>query len=102
MEVNEPEPTATPWYLEDEETGPSNNGVEPESMNEIMNETPDQTGPPDQAGNSNGSVCGDGVRTEGEACDDGNINNGDGCDSNCEVELGWTCQLDRPSICIRN
>jgi len=43
--------------------------------------------------------CGDGFRTFEEACDDGNLSDDDGCGPGCEVEEGWTCELD-PGIQI--
>lgn len=64
---------------------------------------------------SNGQVCGDGIRIPNdwgslEDCDDGNLLNGDGCSANCTVEIGWTC-LERsliekvapkPDVCTPN
>ncbi len=44
-------------------------------------------------------VCGDGIREGQEACDDGGILPGDGCSPDCQIETGWSCQGDTPSIC---
>ena len=45
------------------------------------------------------SVCGDNVVGPDEGCDDGNFSDGDGCSQTCEVEPGWNCTDDHPSIC---
>jgi cysteine-rich repeat protein len=44
-------------------------------------------------------VCGNAFVEPGEACDDGNTEPGDGCSADCQVEAGWTCFEDGPSIC---
>ncbi|MFO0552401.1 MAG: DUF4215 domain-containing protein [Polyangiaceae bacterium] len=50
------------------------------------------------------AVCGDGIVAHGspaagaEACDDGNVALGDGCDGSCNIEVGWSCDLE-PSVC---
>ncbi len=38
------------------------------------------------------SACGDGILLN-EACDDGNTLPGDGCDEHCEIEPGYSCEL---------
>ena len=47
--------------------------------------------------------CGNGlVNPLLDFCDDGNTMNGDGCNSNCEIEMGWTCETTSatmPSVC---
>ena len=43
--------------------------------------------------------CGDGRPWAPEACDDGNAVGGDGCDGNCEIETGWDCSWNAPSVC---
>jgi len=61
---------------------------------------------------SNGVICGDGLRVPMEVedyyeeCDDGNNLNGDGCDEFCRIEEGWNCSnsslLDaqrKPDLC---
>ncbi|PKN25689.1 MAG: hypothetical protein CVU65_07980 [Deltaproteobacteria bacterium HGW-Deltaproteobacteria-22] len=44
-------------------------------------------------------TCGNGIMETGESCDDGNASNMDGCSSSCDVEVGWECDLDSPSLC---
>ncbi len=46
------------------------------------------------------SACGDGIVLN-EACDDGNALPGDGCDENCEIEVGYSCEL-RTIMCERS
>lgn len=46
-----------------------------------------------------GVTCGDGLVEGTEACDDENTDDGDGCSSDCEVEDGWVCDDDEPSVC---
>ena len=46
-----------------------------------------------------GPWCGDGLLHDSEACDDGNHVDGDGCSMGCEVEHGFACTLDEPSVC---
>lgn len=44
--------------------------------------------------------CGDGVKDGSlEACDDGNLVSADGCDSLCQVEAGYSCDNNDPSVC---
>jgi len=48
-------------------------------------------------------ICGNGIVEEGEACDDGNAGpdgNGDGCSGACNLEPGWTCIGQQPSVCM--
>jgi len=45
------------------------------------------------------TTCGDGVLDPLEFCDDGNSATTDGCDAKCEVETGWSCSEDEPSVC---
>jgi hypothetical protein len=33
------------------------------------------------------------------ACDDGNLINGDGCSDKCTIEIGFVCDLNKPSKC---
>ena len=47
------------------------------------------------------SICGNGIVEGAEDCDDGNQNDGDGCDHMCEIEDGWFCTRERPSVCSR-
>jgi len=44
-------------------------------------------------------VCGDGVISTGEVCDDNNQDGGDGCNILCNVESGWSCTENSPSVC---
>lgn len=46
------------------------------------------------------SACGDGIVLN-EACDDGNTLNGDGCDDRCQIETGYSCEL-QPLDCERS
>lgn len=46
-----------------------------------------------------GHRCGDGLLDIQEDCDDGNQVAGDGCDPRCNVEEGWTCTEQSPSLC---
>jgi len=46
-----------------------------------------------------GHRCGDGLLDVQEDCDDGNTIAGDGCDLRCNVEEGWTCTEESPSVC---
>jgi cysteine-rich repeat protein len=45
--------------------------------------------------------CGNGMLEVelGETCDDGNINPSDGCDSDCQIDPGYICYGERPSLC---
>lgn len=43
--------------------------------------------------------CGDGEVQGDEACDDANFEPGDGCDERCQVEPGWACSAEAPSVC---
>ena len=45
------------------------------------------------------STCGNGVVEPTESCDDGDIDNGDGCSNLCNVEPGFFCQGNMPSVC---
>ncbi len=45
------------------------------------------------------NACGNGYLEGGEGCDDGNQRNADGCSSECQVEVGWSCENDDPSDC---
>ena len=45
---------------------------------------------------------GNGVLDAGEGCDDGNLTNGDGCDATCTPEPGFTCVMNRDSLCTRS
>jgi cysteine-rich repeat protein len=45
------------------------------------------------------STCGDGALDPLEFCDDGNGATTDGCDGKCEVEPGFECTFDEPSVC---
>ncbi|MCL2824334.1 MAG: DUF4215 domain-containing protein, partial [Polyangiaceae bacterium] len=45
------------------------------------------------------ATCGDGIRDTWEECDDHNTTAGDGCSPTCEVEPGFTCVGDNPSVC---
>jgi len=47
------------------------------------------------------SICGNGIVEGAEECDDGNHNDGDGCSHICQVESGWFCTKERPSVCSR-
>jgi len=47
------------------------------------------------------SICGNGIVEGSEECDDGNHNNGDGCSQMCQVEAGFFCTKERPSVCSR-
>ncbi len=51
------------------------------------------------AGGHLDTVCGDGVVDDGEGCDDGATADGDGCDATCQVENGFTCGSEAPSVC---
>ena len=42
---------------------------------------------------------GNGIIELSEECDDGNTNNNDGCSAIGQIELGWTCTTDNPSVC---
>ena len=44
--------------------------------------------------------CGNGVRESPEVCDDGNRLATDGCNNSCQVESGWSCDSNSPSVCI--
>lgn len=59
------------------------------------------TGYADPLGRDCLPVCGDGLLRGEEACDDHDTDDLDGCDENCEVELGFDCDLDEPTNCIR-
>lgn len=51
------------------------------------------------------SICGDSIlkTSQGEQCDDGGATSGDGCSSTCQLEAGFTCNLNvSPTVCIRN
>lgn len=50
-------------------------------------------------GNTNSTECGDGIVDTVELCDDGNPTDGDGCGADCNVEIGWSCTRDDPSVC---
>lgn len=60
---------------------------------------------------SNGEICGDGLRPpfSSEECDDGNNISDDGC-TNCKIDLGWTCSgnsaltdvINDPDKCWKN
>ena len=43
-------------------------------------------------------ICGDEIII-GEECEDGNTETGDGCSDECEVEEGFYCTDDYPSVC---
>jgi cysteine-rich repeat protein len=43
-----------------------------------------------------GSVCGDGQKTDDEECDDGNTYPGDGCGPDCFIEPNWYCSGGTP------
>ncbi|PKN23654.1 MAG: hypothetical protein CVU65_13865 [Deltaproteobacteria bacterium HGW-Deltaproteobacteria-22] len=45
------------------------------------------------------SLCGNGLRDPTEGCDDGNAQSSDGCSNVCQVEEGFTCSENNPSIC---
>jgi cysteine-rich repeat protein len=45
-------------------------------------------------------VCGNGQMEQPEMCDDSNTANGDGCSSLCEVEAGFGCTGNSPSVCV--
>jgi len=45
------------------------------------------------------SLCGNGLKDPTEACDDGNALSTDGCSNTCDLETGFTCTTDNPSIC---
>mgnify|MGYP002414094089 CR=1 FL=1 len=42
--------------------------------------------------------CGDSILVENE-CEDLNQDSGDGCSEECEVERGYECTKEMPSIC---
>ena len=44
-------------------------------------------------------TCGNGLKDTNETCDDNNTLSEDGCSSICEVETGYTCSSDFPSVC---
>lgn len=44
-------------------------------------------------------LCGDGSKDGAEECDDKNTLSQDGCSSICEIESGYYCSSDFPSIC---
>jgi cysteine-rich repeat protein len=46
-----------------------------------------------------GVTCGDGVKAGSEDCDDGNLTSSDGCSASCEIESGYHCAGDLPSVC---
>ena len=47
------------------------------------------------------TACGNGVVDILEFCDDDNVLPGDGCDARCEIEPGFTCNLDvEPTVCV--
>ena len=48
------------------------------------------------------TTCGDGVLDPLEFCDDGNSATSDGCSAKCEVEDGWICSEDEPSVCTQD
>jgi len=35
----------------------------------------------------------------GEGCDDCSTTPGDGCDASCQIEPGWVCEGNLPSVC---
>ena len=43
-------------------------------------------------------ICGDELIFPNE-CEDGNFDSGDGCSSDCQIESGYNCTSDFPSIC---
>ncbi len=45
------------------------------------------------------SACGNGYLEGDEACDDGNRLPDDGCSATCEVDAGWECVGEDPSVC---
>lgn len=45
-------------------------------------------------------VCGDGVAAQVEDCDDGNTTPDDGCDADCNVEPGFVCTGNAPTVCL--
>jgi cysteine-rich repeat protein len=46
------------------------------------------------------STCGDGELDPLEFCDDGDSDPNDGCSAKCEVESGYTCDFNSPSVCM--
>eukprot|EP01116_Phalansterium_solitarium_P004656 TRINITY_DN156_c0_g2_i3.p1 TRINITY_DN156_c0_g2~~TRINITY_DN156_c0_g2_i3.p1 ORF type:complete len:466 (+),score=117.91 TRINITY_DN156_c0_g2_i3:51-1400(+) len=44
------------------------------------------------------TTCGDGLKAGLEACDDGNTRPDDGC-TNCNIDPGWYCVGNNPSVC---
>jgi MYXO-CTERM domain-containing protein len=45
------------------------------------------------------AICGDSMILDTEQCDDGGSEDADGCDADCQIEAGWDCGTDEPSLC---
>ena len=69
-------------------------------VGEEWNDNVGACGPPGASLTTPEPVCGDGIVTLGrEQCDDGDTTAGNGCDTNCNVEIGWSCNDNEPSQC---